>query len=216
MHGRVTRLLMTPLLRSLYKLLGHHELIVYLDSFRYVLAGEFAMVTDLARVNRVPGDWGLEVGTLAEVFRNTAVSRVCQVGLTDRYDHKHQDLSADDPGKGLLRMSIDICQSIFRTLAREGVVLAGGSFRSLLATYVRTAEDSISRFHDDALINGLAYDRHEEEIAVETFAHAIRIAGEQFITDPLGAPPIPNWNRVAAAIPDFLDRLKSAVDLDNA
>ena len=216
MHGRVTRLLMTPLLRSLYKLVGHHPLLVYLDSFRYVLAGEFSMVSDLARVNRVPGDWGLEVGTLAEVYRNTSVSRVCQVALTDRYDHKHQELSPDDPGKGLLRMSIDICQSIFRTLAREGIVLAGGSFRSLLATYVRTAEDSITRFQDDALINGLAYDRHEEEVAVETFARAIRVAGERYINDPLGMAPIPNWNRVASAIPDFLDRLKAAVDLDNA
>ena len=173
------------------------------------------MVSDLARVNRVPGDWGLEVGTLAEVFRNTAVSRVCQVGLTDRYDHKHQELSPDDPHKGLLRMSIDICQSIFRTLAREGIVLAAESFHSLLATYVRTAEDTIGRFHGDALINGLAYDRHAEEVAVETFARAIQLAGERFLTDPLGAPPIPNWNRVVAAIPDFLDRLKAAVDLDN-
>jgi glucosyl-3-phosphoglycerate synthase len=215
MHGRVTRLLMTPLLRSLYKIVGYHPLLVYLDSFRYVLAGEFSMVADLARVNRVPGDWGLEVGTLAEVYRNTAVSRVCQVGLTDRYDHKHQELSPDDPGRGLLRMCIDIGKSIFRTLAREGVVLSAGSFRSLLATYVRTAEDTISRFHDDALINGLAYDRHAEEVAVDTFAMAIRLAGEQFLLDPLGSPPIPNWNRVASAIPDFLDRLRDAVDRDN-
>jgi len=36
------------------------------------------------------------------------------------------------------------------------------------------------------------------------------------LTDPLGAPPIPNWNRVVAAIPDFLDRLKAAVDLDQS
>lgn len=216
MHGRVTRLLMTPLIRSLYQLIGYHHLLIYLDSFRYILAGEFSMVTDLARVNRIPGDWGLEVGVLAEVYRNTSVNRVCQVGLAERYDHRHQELSADDPERGLYKMSIDIAKSIFRTLAREGIVLSAGSFRSLIATYVRTAEDTITRFHDDAVINGLEYDRHSEEAAVAAFANGLRLAGEQFLSDPLGPPLIPNWNRVSSALPGFLDRLRDAVDRDNA
>ncbi|MFB3855431.1 MAG: glycosyl transferase [Vicinamibacterales bacterium] len=215
MHGRVTRLLMTPLIRSLYKQVGYHPLLVYLDSFRYVLAGEMSMVTDLARVNRIPGDWGLEVGMLAEVYRNTSVQRVCQVGLGDSYEHKHHDLSTEDPAKGLFKMGIDICRSLFRTLAREGLLLSAASFQTLLATYIRTAEDTIKRFHDDAALNGLCFDRHAEETAVDTFARAIAIAGEQYLADPLGAPLIPNWNRVASAIPDFPTRLRDAVDADN-
>src|SRR5579883_1840323 len=70
MHGRVTRLLMTPLIRALQSMVGYLPFLVYLDSFRYPLAGEFAMQADLARVNRLPSDWGLEVGVLAEVYRN--------------------------------------------------------------------------------------------------------------------------------------------------
>jgi len=216
MHGRVTRLLMTPLIRSLYKQIGYHPLLVYLDSFRYVLAGEMSMVTDLARVNRIPSDWGLEVGVLAEVYRNTSAQRVCQVGLADRYDHKHHDLSTDDPAKGLFKMGIDICRSLFRTLAREGLLLSPASFQTLSATYIRTAEDTIKRFHDDSALNGLSFDRHSEETAVDTFAKSIQMAGEQYLADPLGAPLIPNWNRVAAAIPDFPTRLREAVDADNA
>ena len=114
MHGRVTRLLMTPLIRSLQTMLGQVPFLVYLDSFRYVLAGEFCMDADLARVNRIPADWGLEVGMLAEVFRNVTIQRVCQVDLTGNYEHKHQELSSGDPGKGLMKMSIDICKSLFR------------------------------------------------------------------------------------------------------
>ena len=64
----------------------------FLDDFRYALAGEFAMTADLARVIRIPSHWGLEVGVLAEVYRNVAPLRVCQVDLTDNYEHKHQDL----------------------------------------------------------------------------------------------------------------------------
>ncbi|MFN8059025.1 MAG: hypothetical protein U0Q12_07650 [Vicinamibacterales bacterium] len=215
MHGRVTRLFMTPLIRSLYRMVGHHDFLVYLDSFRYVLAGEFSMRTELARVNRIPGDWGLEVGTLAEVYRNTSVRRVCQVALLDRYDHKHQALSADDASTGLLRMTVDIAKSVFRTLASEGLVLSAGSFRTLAATYVRTAEDTIKRFRDDAMVNGLDFDIHSEELAVATFARAIDIAGQQFLADPLGTPLIPNWNRVISAVPDAFDQLKNAVDRDN-
>ena len=93
MHGRVTRLLMTPLIRSLSKIVGPQPLLAYMDSFRYVLAGEFAMDIDLVRAVRIPGDWGLEVGMLGEVYRNTSLRRICQVGVADRYDHKHQTVS---------------------------------------------------------------------------------------------------------------------------
>src|SRR3990172_11538109 len=110
-------------------------ILVYLDSFRYILAGEVAMVSDLARVVRTPSDWGLEVGTLAEVYRNTSTQRICQVGLSARYDHKHQNLSADDQSTGLFRMSIDICKSILRTLAGEGLTLSSGTLNTLVATY---------------------------------------------------------------------------------
>jgi len=49
MHGRVTRLLMTPVIRALQSIVGHLPFLMYLDSFRYPLAGEFAMQADLAR-----------------------------------------------------------------------------------------------------------------------------------------------------------------------
>jgi glucosyl-3-phosphoglycerate synthase len=215
MHGRVTRLMMTPLIRSLERIVGFLPLLAYLDSFRYVLAGEFSMDADLARVNRIPADWGLEVGMLAEVFRNVAVQRVCQVDLAGNYEHKHQELSEHDAGTGLMKMSIDISKSLFRTLAGEGVLLSAGLFRTLLATYRRTAEDTIERFHADAAINGLDFDRDAEETAVEAFARAIRVAADQFLADPLGVPLIPNWNRVTSAIPGFLSRLHEAVEADN-
>jgi len=216
MHGRVTRLLVTPLLRSLQHVLGFHPLLVYLDSFRYPLAGEFCMYADMARLNRIPGDWGLEVGVLAEVYRNFSVKRVCQVELCETYEHKHQNLSADNPEKGLMRMTVDICKTLFRTLAAEGVALSEGIFRTLQAQYVRTAEDIITRFHADAMVNGLTFDRHAEEDAVHAFSRALRLAAETFLADPLGQPLIPNWNRIVAAIPDIFERLGEAIENDNA
>lgn len=215
MHGRVTRLLVTPLIRSLQNLGGEHRFLKFIDSFRYPLAGEFAMSTDLARVNRIPWDWGLEVGSLAEVYRNYSPRRVCQVDIADTYEHKHQALSSEDPEKGLMKMTIDICKSIFRTLASEGVVFSDGFFKSLSVAYLRLAEDTILKYEADAAINGLEFDRHEEAKAVESFARAITMAAETFMKDPMGTPLIPNWNRVTSAIPGVLDMLKKAVDEDN-
>jgi glucosyl-3-phosphoglycerate synthase len=215
MYGRVTRLLITPLIRSLQSLGGENRFLKFIDSFRYPLAGEFAMSIDLARVNRIPWDWGLEVGSLAEVYRNYSPRRVCQVDIAETYEHKHQALSSEDPEKGLMKMTIDICKSIFRTLASEGVIFSDGFFKSLSVAYLRQAEDAIMKYEADAAINGLAFDRHEEAKAVEAFTHAIGLASKVFMENPMGTPLIPNWNRVTSAIPGILEMLKKAVDEDN-
>jgi glucosyl-3-phosphoglycerate synthase len=215
LHGRVTRLFMTPLLRSLQQLVGPHPLLTFLDSFRYPLAGEFAMVKDLAWINRIPGDWGLEVGVLAEVYRNCALRRICQADIADAYEHKHQTLSAEDPEAGLLMMCVDITKSLFRNLASEGVVLAEGNLKTLRATYVQAAQEAIRRYEADAAINGLQFDRHEERTAVEAFLKGIKLATDGFLEDPLGVPLISNWSRVVAAVPDIFDRLLDAVEQDH-
>ncbi|OGD13049.1 MAG: glycosyl transferase [Candidatus Aminicenantes bacterium RBG_16_66_30] len=216
MHGRVTRLFVTPLVRSLIKLFGYLPFLVYLDSFRYALAGEFSMITDLARMNRIPADWGLEVETLAEVYRNYSLRRICQAEICETYEHKHQPLSADDPRTGLMKMAVDIAKSIFRNLAVESIILSESALRTLVVNYRRTAEDAVKRHSDDAAYNGLAFDYHLETIIVEAFTQAVQIAGKETMDSPLYSPLIPSWNRVISAIPDFLDRLREAVDEDDA
>lgn len=216
LHGRATRLLVTPLIRALGRFVGtDRPFLAFMDSFRYSLAGEFAMAADLARVNRIPGDWGLEVGTLAEVYRNVVPGRVCQADLSDNYEHKHQALSADDPKKGLMRMAVDITTSLLRTLAEEGVPVSDMLLKSLPVTYLRVAREIMARYESDALINSLVFDAHEEGQAVEAFARAVRLASDEYLDDPVGGPVIPSWNRVLAAVPDAFDRLVTAVDKDN-
>ncbi|MFY4728234.1 glycosyl transferase [Nitrospira sp. BLG_2] len=216
MHGRVTRLFITPLIRSLQLLVGPHSLLSFLDSFRYPLAGEFAMVRDLAWINRIPGDWGLEVGMLAEVYRNCALRRICQADIADAYEHKHQTLSTHNPDAGLLKMCVDITKSLFRNLASEGLVLSESTLKTLRATYLQAAQEAISRYENDAAINSLFFDRHEERRAVEVFLRGMTLATDSFLEDPLGVPMISNWSRVAHAVPDIFHRLMDAVEQDHA
>jgi len=215
-NGRVSRLLVTPLLRALKKTMGEVEYIEYMDSFRYPLAGEFSFRRDVLTDLRIPSDWGLEIGVLSEMYRNYANNRLCQVDIADSYDHKHQKLSADDDTGGLSRMSIDICKALFRKLATRGVVISAESFRSLKASYYRIALDFVETYNNDARMNGLEFDVHGEERAVELFAENIIKAGEAFMDRPMERPFIPSWSRVTSALPDITDRLLEAVHEDMA
>jgi len=215
-NGRVSRLLVTPLLRELKKTLGDMEYLEYMDSFRYPLAGEFSFRRDVLNDILIPSDWGLEIGVLSEMYRNYANNRLCQADIADSYDHKHQDLSAGDDSGGLSRMSIDICKALFRKLATRGVSLSPEIFRSLKATYYRVALDFVETYHNDAVMNGLKLDIHKEEQAVELFAENIIKAGEAFLANPMERPFIPSWNRVISALPDVLERLLEAVEGDHA
>ena len=216
MHGRVVRLLVVPLLRALISVMGNDPYLVFLRSFRYPLAGEFAVTSTLARSNRIPCDWGLEVGTLAEVFRNTSPKRVAQVDIARLYDHKHQPMSLDDKTRGLMKMAGDILANIVRTLASRGMVFGRGHFTSIQSAYLRLAQDAIRQYHADSLMNGLDYDRHSEEQAIEGFAELITTTGEAVHDDPAGEAALPTWTRVVTALPDFPRRLREIADADLA
>jgi len=215
MNGRVSRLLVTPLLMAMEKTVGHNDYLDFMKAFKYPLAGEFSFRRNLMSDMRIPCDWGIEIGILSEMQRNQASNRICQVDLADTYDHKHQDLSTEDQTKGLSKMSIDIIKTLIKKLATQGNSFSLETFRSIKATYYRIALDMIDIYRSDALMNGLKYDSHIEEKAVELFAYNIMKAGESFFENPMDTPFIPTWSRVNSAIPNFMNRLKQKVELDN-
>lgn len=213
--GRVSRLLVTPILRALEKTIGNKEFISFIDSFRYPLAGEFSFRRRVLKDIRIPYDWGLEIGVLSEMYRNFSGNRLCQVDIADKYDHKHQNISFDDKSTGLSKMSIDIIKVLIRKLASQGEVFSMSIFRSLKATYFREALDFVQIYKKDAMMNSYEIDVHEEESAVELFARNIMEAGQTFLDSPMESPNIPTWNRVDTAFPNFLDELKNTIELDN-
>jgi glucosyl-3-phosphoglycerate synthase len=215
LNGRVMRLLLTPILRAFRSILGSQPFLIYMDTFRYPLAGEFALDVDLLRRVRIPYDWALEIGVLAEIFRNASPRAICQSELCDNYDHKHQELSPRDADKGLNKMAVDITRSFLSRMAAEGIKIDAGLLDTLLSAYMRQAEDSLRFYAADAAANGLHFPRHEEERAVSTFSHAIHHAAKAFLKDPLWTPLLSNWNRVLSALPNFLDDMNEAVRLDN-
>lgn len=213
-HGRVSRLLVTPLIRALIRTIGHSSYLDFIDSFRYPLAGEFSFRADVMTDIRIPSDWGLEIGVLSEMNRNYANNRLCQADIADIYDHKHQELSPEDAQLGLSKMSIDISKALFRKLATNGVTFSQETFRSIKATYFRIALDFVETYYNDARMNGLSFDVHSEEQAVELFARNILKAGHSFLENPMEKPFIPSWNRVVSALPDLPHEILTAVEQD--
>ena len=215
MHGRVTRLLYFPIVHAISHIIGKDEFIRYLRSFRYPLAGEFAVVNNLIRRCRLPFNWGLEIGVLSEVYRNSSLKRICQVDLADQFDHKHSELNPEDLQAGLAKMAVDIILMIFSTMSSMGHILSQGFLNTLNSTYMRFAQDFLNKYYNDSLINGLEFDRHSEGIAIETFSECLKHASEEYLSKPSEVPTIPTWNRVVAAVPNIFLKLEEAVEEDN-
>ncbi|MAT37164.1 MAG: glycosyl transferase [Acidimicrobiaceae bacterium] len=215
LHGRVSRLYVTPLIRALATTFGRTDELEYLDSFRYPLAGESAMDVSVARSLRIPSDWGLEIGVLSEVYARYPNARICQVDIAADYDHKHQPLSDEDKTTGLHRMSRDITKAFFRKLTASGLTLTQESFRTLRASYMRTAFELIDHYESDAISNAMSYDREQEETMVSLFGQSVLEAGEDFLQNPTESPFIPSWSEVQNEQRDIFEVLLSAVESDN-
>jgi len=215
LYGKVTRLFYTPLIRTLKRILGYNPFLEYLGNFRYALSGEFALISSLARGLRISPTWGLEVSLLSEVYQRAAVNRICQVEITEFYEHKHQVLDKDKPDEGLIRMATDIAKALFRILSQDGIIMSQSFFRTLYTAYIEESRIAIEKYYALSLLNGLTYDRHGEIEAVEAFVGSLKRATQEFRDDPVGIPMLPAWTRVTAAIPDFSERIARCIELDN-
>ncbi|QNG28046.1 glycosyl transferase [Synechococcus sp. HK01-R] len=208
LQGRATRLFVGPLLASLEQIFGPLPYLRYLQGFRYPLAGEFAFSRDLAMNLRIPSDWGLEIGLLSEVYRHVASSRIAQVDL-GLFDHKHKTLGAT-PAEGLQRMAAEILRTVLRgVMEHEGRSLAPEELATLEVLYRRVGEDRVRQFGLDSAINRLPYDRHSEELALQSFATLLKPGIHQLMETPV-AHQLPSWSRLVSCTHGLQNDLAAA------
>lgn len=188
--GRVKRLLLDPLLLALKRKFAESEekkmlrLVDFLLGFNYQLSGEVAFHVDLLKRMRFATNWGVEIFTLIEVYRKA--SSTAQVMFSNNpFDHKHQNISAENQKKGLNRMAIDIVTTLMNALViEEGLEISDTFFRDLAVTYQAVAEEQVKKYSDDASFSNLNYDRDTEEYLIKAvFRNSILLAGE-LLTSP--------------------------------
>ena len=219
LHGRVTRLFYSPFIKALKSTYGTSAYLEYMDSFRYSLSGEFAFIRTLARGIRISPTWGLEVSTLSEVYDNTSVRRICQTEIMESYEHKHQELTGNNPAQelegGVAKMSIDIAQTILRVMSQRGVTFSKESLSTLRSSFFYESRRAIARYDAVAKFNALNFDRKKEIEAVETFEKALVEACDGFLNDPLGVPSLSAWISLRSVLPNISEDFIEIVKKDN-
>lgn len=165
LYGRLFRLLIKPLLASLS---AHSDdpLIEFLDSFRYALAGEFAVRSDVVREWTFPVDMGLEMGLLGEAYRDLGFGGCAQVDF-GYYRHQHRPITGSN---GLEKMAPEVVGALVDVIARYG---RDGWSDAAVKDYREHAHRYINAYQLDARLNGLSYDIEAEHEQVDRYHHAV-------------------------------------------
>ena len=177
LYGRVTRLLIFPLVQACRDVLGSKPLLEHLDSFRYPLSGEFAADMQALENFCLPGGWGLEIAILCEAFRHLPGEQQCQVDLGFHFEHRHRTLAPDQIGvnePGLISAAADVARCLAYQVLREADPRSAESLmRQIIERYRPRATEWLQRYEHVALLNGLRHDLAEESAAVTAFGQAL-------------------------------------------
>src|SRR4051812_42330136 len=207
MYGRVTRLLVFPLLQALREVFGSTPLLRFLAMCRYPLSGEFAADAQFLGKLGLSADWGLEIGMLCDVFRHAPAQRFCQVDLGGNFDHKHQHLGYDadgtpDPGSGLAKMAREVTRAIMSHLWNDlGFSAEPRKLERLADAYLATAQVLLTRYKHGGVFNARESIPGEEQKMVKPFAGIIPQAGGEKGAPRPAATALPAWESVAERLP---------------
>ena len=174
LFGRVTRLVVGPLLRALIRVEGHSPLVDFLDGFRYPLAGEFGGRLDDLIQFALPENWSLEMDLLCSVHRALTPDTVAQVDLGSNYEHKHQQIG--NTNSGITRLSTEIISCLLRQMSREGLRVTPDFLGALRAAYDKSARNTVRRYRHVALFNQFEYNEEKELQLVEEISRFLTLA----------------------------------------
>ncbi|HSJ02705.1 MAG: glycosyl transferase [Verrucomicrobium sp.] len=219
MYGRVTRLLVFPLLQALREIFGSTPLLRFLAMCRYPLSGEFAADTDFLRKLGLAADWGLEIGMLCDVFRHAPAQKFCQVDLGSNFEHKHQHLGYDpvtglpDTTSGLMRMAREVTRALLDHLWVDlGFSAEIRKLERLPEAYLGIARMLLTRYTHEAMFNGLEQTTAEELGAVTVFGQMIKEVAAECSPSPPPPSSLPSWNTVTLRLPGFAPALCKLVE----
>jgi glucosyl-3-phosphoglycerate synthase len=210
LFGRMTRLMIFPLLQTFIEVAGRSDLLDHLESFRYPLSGEFCAEINTLTQFPMPAGWGLEMCLLCETFQHVEREQMCQVDLGFNFEHRHRTVSnapaATAATEGLSESAIQVVQTLAsHVLASLPLAQSKSLLDDVLARYAATAEKWVPRYEHDSLINGLRYDADDERRAVHVFEDAVKQAFQ--MVPGSRSNDHPSVERVFEAWPEMKTRL---------
>lgn len=157
LDGRLTRLLLFPLLQAMRRQTDLTGLLDFLIEFRYPLSGEMAISSDLLRNLNLRTAWSYDLSLLTQIYEYATISSIYQTEISNNHQHQHRD-SASDGDHGLQVVAVDIIDYLCGLYPFD--------FKQLATDYLSIASRFIDQYQLLAAFNGLNFSvEAEKELA---------------------------------------------------
>ena len=160
LDGRLTRLLVLPLLNAIQAQHPTNELLQWLLAFRYPLSGDVAMSSRLLPQLHFSEHWAYDLSLLTSLYQAKQKLEIYQTEVSDNYEHLHRSIEKD-AALGLMEVAKDISDYLtaLRPLDRT----------RLIADYHALSRQYCEKYRKLALFNGLFYSQEAEQNLIAQF-----------------------------------------------
>jgi len=160
LDGRLTRLLVFPLLYAIKEQHPTSEFVQWLLAFRYPLSGDVAMSSQLLPQLSLSEHWAYDLSLLASVYRSQQALEIYQTELLDNYEHLHRS-TEKNAELGLMEVAKDISDYL--------TTLHPLNRTRLMADYRRISMQYCYKYQKLALFNGFTYSLETEQSLIARF-----------------------------------------------
>ena len=161
LDGRLTRLLVFPLLYALQLQHATNDLLQWLLSFRYPLSGDVCFNSQLVPNLQLEENWAYDLSLLLSVYNGLDIY---QTELSDNYEHLHQSVVIDGEG-GLMAVASSLISYL--------ISLYPCNKARLIADYNSLAQQYCDKYRKLSLFNGLSYSQDNENDLVVRISNLI-------------------------------------------
>ena len=154
LDGRLTRLLVFPLLYAIQLQHPANALLEWLLAFRYPLSGDVCFASQLIPYLTIARHWAYDLSLLMAIYEIKQEIDVYQTELSDNYEHLHRSIEQDD-ASGLMEIVKNIVDYLIGLYPLNKPRLA--------ADYQQLASDYCDKYQKLALFNGFMYSQDMEK-----------------------------------------------------
>jgi len=162
LDGRLTRLLVIPMLYAIQEQHPASDLTHWLLSFRYPLSGDVALARDVVPHLTLHDNWAYDLSLLNSLYHRQDELSIYQTELTDNYEHLHRNLDGDRD-LGLIELTKDI--SIYL------MGLFPLNINRFIDDYEKLASRYCEKYKKLALFNGIKDSNIDNQLVLKILAY---------------------------------------------
>jgi len=162
LDGRLTRLLVIPMLYAIQEQHPASDLTHWLLSFRYPLSGDVALSSDLVPHLTLHDNWAYDLSLLNSLYHHQDELSIYQTELTNNYEHLHRNLDGNGD-LGLTELTKDI------TIYLIGLFPL--NINRLIDDYHKLALSYCEKYKKLALFNGIKYSNSDNQLVLQILVY---------------------------------------------